>query len=171
MPISKLTLTVAQQSGWYTANFSMADPLYWGKGKGCSFANSPCLSGSPPTPSSSEFCSVPSAQNCDYEYNYVSLCFTATGTVSNSAWNYFSASTISADSYSDNCPIYTGFSNRYCGPGGKTGGVSPEYFGTDSSCFYSWISYTSMNYAAQGACYQYLVNISLFFGFSKLVNY
>ena len=164
MAVSTLSLTVAKQSGWYSPNFTMADPLYWGKGKGCAFTDNPCLSGSPPTASSSEFCTTPLGSGCDLEHTAAASCFTYTGTVSNTNWDYFgTGTTVASDSYSDNCPWYVGYSNRICGPTGSAGGVSPEYFGTDSACFYSWVSHTSMNYPAQGACYQFEVNNNLFY--------
>ncbi|XP_055902649.1 leishmanolysin-like peptidase isoform X2 [Eupeodes corollae] len=39
---SRITLALMEDSGWYKANFSMASPLSWGKGLGCTFAMRSC---------------------------------------------------------------------------------------------------------------------------------
>ena len=41
---SRITLAVLQDTGWYVANFSHAEPLEWGKGLGCEFAQKSCKS-------------------------------------------------------------------------------------------------------------------------------
>ncbi|XP_071451528.1 leishmanolysin-like peptidase [Hetaerina americana] len=39
---SRLTLALMEDTGWYRANYSVAAPLHWGKGLGCSFAMRSC---------------------------------------------------------------------------------------------------------------------------------
>lgn len=39
---SRLTLALMEDTGWYKANYSMADTLDWGKNLGCTFAKSSC---------------------------------------------------------------------------------------------------------------------------------
>lgn len=39
---SRITLALMEDSGWYRANYSMASPLTWGKGLGCSFVMKSC---------------------------------------------------------------------------------------------------------------------------------
>lgn len=160
MTVSKITLAFAEASGWYMPNYAMAEPLYWGKNKGCSFLNNACLSGSTssPTASSDEFCDSTAEKSCDFEATSSGLCYTVTGTLSNSVWNYFGNSTLAADSFSDNCPYIVGYSNRFCGPGGSPAGFSPEYFQSDSACFDSTVMYTQITgYGSQGQCYKYQV--------------
>lgn len=41
---SRITLALMEDSGWYMANYSMATPLTWGRGLGCSFAMKSCKS-------------------------------------------------------------------------------------------------------------------------------
>lgn len=159
MPISTLTLAAAEASGWYMPNYNLAEPLYWGKNKGCNFINSPCLSGSPPTPVSSEFCGVAKAIGCDLEQSVVSVCGTTTSTVTNANWNYFGdGKTTSSDTFSDGCPIPN--TSRTCAAGGQTGYMVPEYFGSDSACFTTSIVYTylsSYGYGYVGECFQFQV--------------
>ncbi|WP_411023266.1 leishmanolysin-related zinc metalloendopeptidase, partial [Salmonella sp. s51228] len=40
---SKITLAALQDSGWYSVDYSMAEPLQWGKGLGCDFVTKSCL--------------------------------------------------------------------------------------------------------------------------------
>ncbi|XP_075166976.1 leishmanolysin-like peptidase, invadolysin isoform X2 [Haematobia irritans] len=39
---SRITLALMEDSGWYRANYSMASPLSWGRGLGCSFVMRSC---------------------------------------------------------------------------------------------------------------------------------
>ena len=41
---SALTLALLEDSGWYQSNFSLAEALLWGRGKGCAYVQSPCVS-------------------------------------------------------------------------------------------------------------------------------
>lgn len=40
--ISRVTLALLEDTGWYTANYSMAEPLTWGKNLGCDFVMKSC---------------------------------------------------------------------------------------------------------------------------------
>ncbi|KAI4316786.1 hypothetical protein L6164_024731 [Bauhinia variegata] len=40
--VSKMTLALLEDSGWYKANYSMADHLDWGRNQGVEFVTSPC---------------------------------------------------------------------------------------------------------------------------------
>lgn len=39
---SRITLALMEDTGWYEANYDMAEPLRWGKGYGCTFAQNSC---------------------------------------------------------------------------------------------------------------------------------
>ena len=39
---SRITLALMEDTGWYRANYSMAQPLSWGHGFGCDFAMKSC---------------------------------------------------------------------------------------------------------------------------------
>jgi hypothetical protein len=39
---SRITLALMEDTGWYRANYSMAQPLSWGKDFGCDFAMKSC---------------------------------------------------------------------------------------------------------------------------------
>lgn len=40
--LSKFTLAILEDSGWYKVDYMQAQPFYWGKGKGCSFYTHLC---------------------------------------------------------------------------------------------------------------------------------
>lgn len=40
--VSTMTLAILEDSGWYKANYSMADHLDWGRNQGTEFVTSPC---------------------------------------------------------------------------------------------------------------------------------
>ena len=40
--ISRLSLALMEDTGWYRANYSMAQPLKWGAGLGCDFVKKSC---------------------------------------------------------------------------------------------------------------------------------
>lgn len=40
--ISRITLALMEDTGWYRANYSMAQPMTWGKGLGCDFVMKSC---------------------------------------------------------------------------------------------------------------------------------
>ncbi|RHY93631.1 hypothetical protein DYB35_000652 [Aphanomyces astaci] len=42
-PTSALTLAFFEDTGWYQANFSVAEPLLWGNNKGCAFSSDNCV--------------------------------------------------------------------------------------------------------------------------------
>jgi Leishmanolysin. len=39
---SRLTLALMEDTGWYSANYSMAQPLAWGRNLGCEFVTRSC---------------------------------------------------------------------------------------------------------------------------------
>jgi len=54
MQVSELTLALLESSGWYTPDYSYADPYFYGQGQGCNFLTKSCSSLGT---SFSEFCS------------------------------------------------------------------------------------------------------------------
>lgn len=44
---SGLTLSLLEDSGWYRVNYSVADPLFWGRGQGCNFVAQACSTWDP----------------------------------------------------------------------------------------------------------------------------
>lgn len=68
---SIFTLALLEDSGWYRANYSHADPLRWGYMYGCSFLNS-C---DPKTPDPPEgFCKKQTGLQCAFDRSAVGKC-------------------------------------------------------------------------------------------------
>ena len=67
--VTKLSLAVAKDSGWFKIDLSKGQNYFWGRQKGCSiFANS-CDRNSP-----SEFCSDGSDSGCSDDHMYTTKC-------------------------------------------------------------------------------------------------
>lgn len=59
--LSHFTLKLMEDSGWYIPNYSLAEPLTWGKDRGCSFLSNSC-------PSSREMCGQAGAVECSVDF-------------------------------------------------------------------------------------------------------
>ena len=59
MGFSKFTMALLEDSGWYLANYELAEPAYWGKWEGCVFITENCQS----SRNFIEFCYMDDAYN------------------------------------------------------------------------------------------------------------
>lgn len=65
--ISRFTLALFNSTGWYrSVNFSLAEPVTWGKNKGCAFLNVDNCD-------SAQFCNT-GAFNCDWDATGIGKC-------------------------------------------------------------------------------------------------
>lgn len=158
---SAVTLAAMEDSGWYRANYSAAETLYWGAGAGCEFTTEACLSlPGPTTPFSSYFCTDTSRLSCTPGRLARGNCNLATYTQDlPSAYQYFSDPTRGgALQLMDFCPYYQPFlvqgTNRtsLCTEPLNQPPVNywGESYGPGSRCFESTITDSSFN--------SYLVN-------------
>ena len=77
---SALTLALLEDSGWYKANYSLADALFWGRGLGCDFAKDKCIDASE-NPQEG-FCTDDSpAYGCTLDHHTKGYCNVVTGAV------------------------------------------------------------------------------------------
>jgi hypothetical protein len=61
--VSKFTLKLMEDSGWYQVNYNMAEPFFWGIRAGCSIVEGDCyLHG--------HKCEKKGEQGCFYDYTY-----------------------------------------------------------------------------------------------------
>jgi len=67
---SQFTLAMLEGSGWYVANYSMADPYFFGQGQGCNFLKKTCDSAGY---SYDEFCTG-SAKGCSVQGRGAGFC-------------------------------------------------------------------------------------------------
>jgi len=84
--LSPLTLALLEDSGWYQANFALSTTPLFGRGAGCGFVKSDCLSGSEDVPGYSRgfFCGDVSfgrhqPLGCDYTHNHKADCAATAG--------------------------------------------------------------------------------------------
>jgi hypothetical protein len=111
--ISKITLALLESTGWYTPDYSMAEPLVYGQGKGCGFLNQYCINGYG-QPRFSEFCTQ-GTSGCTTEGRSGAYC--------------------GADSFSDNCPYMQPYSNSDCENPASQRTIAAESHGVGSKCF------------------------------------
>lgn len=69
--LTKLSLAVAKDSGWYEVDLSMGEHYFWGKNEGCPIFNNSC-----DHTSVSEFCSSSSHYGCSDDHMYSTNCRT-----------------------------------------------------------------------------------------------
>ncbi|CAK4192489.1 unnamed protein product [Aphanomyces euteiches] len=146
---SAITLAFFEDTGWYTANYSMAQTLSWGYLEGCDFATGRCSGWS-----SDYFCSSAS-EHCSATRDAKGYCDVTSYTSSiPSGFQYFSNVALGGqDSYSDYCPTYQGYSNGACSD-------TTTYMDTDlgeelgpaSQCFQSKLT-KSGSRSSSPACY------------------
>lgn len=146
--ISAFTLGLLEGSGWYQVDYSMAEPMTWGQGRGCPFATNGACMNTAVTPKVSnypEFCSTLLERGCSYTSREGAMCGNFgiyTDFTLNSNLNWWGNYTEVADAYSDNCPIYQAFSNTDCEDPDNIGTakISGSSSGYGSKCFMGTLS-------------------------------
>ena len=66
--LSKMTLALLEDSGWYQIDFGKTEELFWGRGKGCAFMEAMC------DIEFEEYCVVEHERNCSIEYRGKTFC-------------------------------------------------------------------------------------------------
>lgn len=175
--VSRVSLAVFQDSGWYKPNMSAADPVvkgvHWGYQQGCSFATAKCVDNDVPvnsrlfcTDSTSITCSLDrkSVQNCEISGSYTTL---------PSVLSYTTGNNLGLAPEMDYCPHFAvTLSNRVCTSSGSSTvpytnvNFMREVFSNNSRCFMSTLHadapadgggvYTAPNEftAARPVCYE-----------------
>jgi len=163
--LTEITLALFQDTGWYHVDYAKASVLLWGKGAGCDFATSKCLTaGNPPTAvsgSTTEWCTT-SVQGCSLESGNVAvgLCgLTEHTTALDSAYQYFTSNPAQGGNGAtmDYCPYVRPYSDLDC----RYTANSPtiNYYGdlmaTYSTCFETTLLKTGSTLSSprRHACY------------------
>jgi len=140
--ITEFTLALLEGTGWYQVNYDMAEPITWGKNKGCNFITGDCVDKTTKTANFEEFCSPLLSRSCSWTGRAGSSCgafaMTTDKTIP-SAINWWGNYTISQDSYSDNCPIQLTYRNLDCEDSSNqySSTISAETYAYGSKCFMS----------------------------------
>ena len=85
MKITKISLALFEDSGWYMPNYELAEDMWWGKNRGCDFVHhKKCPMGDPQSNMTGEFCSFTDSNDfsfgCDVDGDTMIQC-TTTGSV------------------------------------------------------------------------------------------
>ena len=116
MRVSQASLSILEGSGWYQVDYNMSEPMTFGKGEGCNFINTTCMTSST-QPAFQEFCSPLTAIQCTWSGQSGGFCGTNTYQTDSSlpaSWNYFGNDQTVMDAFADNCPLVAKFSNGNC---------------------------------------------------------
>jgi len=138
--ITEFFLALLESTGWYTPDYSMAEPMFWGKGQGCDFLRTKCLDSSLNTAFPTHYCTTLDVDRCTFSNEAYGVCGTnydAKSSNLNSAFNYWGNNRVIIDSFADNCPYYYAYSQTECKDASNIAVSLPggEYFGEGSNCF------------------------------------
>mmetsp|Transcript_6307 Transcript_6307/g.14373 ORF Transcript_6307/g.14373 Transcript_6307/m.14373 type:complete len:815 (+) Transcript_6307:34-2478(+) len=115
--VSRVSLAVFQDSGWYNANLSAADPLvrgvHWGYKQGCNFAMAKCVDAG--TPVSHLFCSSSADVSCSLDRRSVLGCGIQSASAVPPVYQYTPDNGLGFSASADYCPHYAiRYNNRVC---------------------------------------------------------
>ena len=120
--ISKFTLALFEDMGWYKANYSIADALQFGKNAGCDFLNEKCINptnGKPLPLPKNTFCSPASSNgdSCTFDFRGIGSC--QSGSYSGNLptiYQYFPSTPNRGGTMAhvDYCPMILPYSNTDC---------------------------------------------------------
>jgi len=105
--VSEFTLALFEGTGWYQADYSLAEPMTYGKNKGCEFLDTKCVNPDTKETSFKEFCSPFASRGVTWTRRGFGVCgaFTPhTNPSLHSEFDYWGNKTKVIDSFSDNCP-------------------------------------------------------------------
>jgi len=158
--ITEFTLAFLEGTGWYTVNYSMAEPFFWGKNKGCAFVNGLCVDKTTFKANFDEFCSPLASKACTFHGRAGGYCGTTSPTVSSTLepdMNYWNNNTAMPDTFADNCPYIRPYSNIDCEDpaDSKRAVLSAEVYGTGSKCFMGTLYPTGTLTSKTAFCLKY----------------
>lgn len=138
--VTEFALALLEGTGWYQVDYSLAEPVTYGKNKGCPFLDTKCV-GSGGTTTFDEFCSPLTNFGCSWTQRGGAACGAggiATYSGLSSTMNYWGNNTVVSDTFSDNCPNYQIYSNLDCEDSTLQSGAtlpSSEFYGYGGKCF------------------------------------
>lgn len=157
--MSALTLALFEDSGWYKANYSVAELSPWGHGMGCEFVENDCIdkSGKVAQFGKSFFCTEENAHGCNPSHTHKSDCsifYYDEGHSIPSKFQYFSNPSKGGLSHIDYCPVYNGLYENYdcTDPNSEVNSAYWEEYGSDSRCFQTAEDTRSSSRCYQTAC-------------------
>ncbi|KAL2649366.1 hypothetical protein R1flu_017494 [Riccia fluitans] len=156
--VSAMTLALLEDSGWYKANFSMAEQLDWGRNQGVDFVRSPCSEWT-----GAYHCNSTHSSGCTYNREAEGYCPIVRYNSNLPSWaQYFSeANKGGQSSLADYCAYFVAYSDGSCTDTNRA--RSPDRMlgetrGEDSRCMLSSLVRTGFvrGTLTQGnGCYQH----------------
>ena len=156
--VSKITLALLKDTGWYDVNYTMGQELTYAKSAGCDFFNKKCVNDGADL--EKWFCSTANSKTCDFFALNKAYCNIATYTKDLPAsYQYFSGFTKKggSDLYMDYCPYRQPSTTGACrgsDSGTATESSRLEKVGMTSRCFVSTLSNTGSAQTESSACYE-----------------
>ena len=113
---SALTLAALEDSGWFKPNYTLAEPLLWGRGMGCAYVTEPCVGGAT-SGTQHGMCTVTNEQGCTADGRARGVCNLVTYSSDlPTPYQYFSDATLGGSlAESDYCPHYRSYATGNCG--------------------------------------------------------
>lgn len=185
--VTEFSLAMMEGSGWYQVDYSMAEPITYGKGKGCAFLDNRCIV--PGTvagtyqASFDEFCSPLESTACSSTYRGFGYCGTTSALTDidntlNPNFNYWGNNTVVNDVFSDNCPRIEMYSNRDCEDNtlqmtwAKMLVKTDEYWGQGAKCFKGTLYNSNQQYTGKVThCFKPKVNLFANYLLNKIVYF
>ena len=138
--ISEFMLAFLEGTGWYKGNYSMTEPVHWGRNKGCDFYYGPCLDTVNSESKFEEFCPALTEVGCSASRKSGAKCggnSIETDSTVPGYFNYWGNDTIISDVFADNCPYFTASDVKDCiDPSQQVKAfLSGELYGDSSRCF------------------------------------
>ncbi|KAL1514809.1 hypothetical protein AB1Y20_003895 [Prymnesium parvum] len=142
---SALSLAALEDSGWYVANYSLVDPLIWGRLQGCDFVTQKCVdNGVALQTANPTFCTVQNEFQCTIDHKAKATCnLYDFGSPLPAAFQYFSDPNLGGTVATyDYCPFYRGASNGDCDDTSNAPSTNyrAETLGSGSYCTTSTLS-------------------------------
>ena len=152
--LSVLTLAAMEDSGWYKSNYSMAEPLLWGRNAGCAFVTGECITGDT---AADGFCHEKGEVGCTPDHRALGYCNLEDSLSIPTQFQHFTDSAKGGTSIvADYCPYVTAYSNGKC----STASNAPandhrgQSYGAGSSmCFQTSLT-TGTSSATTVGCYE-----------------
>jgi len=159
--ITEFFLALLEGTGWYSPDYSLAEPMLWGKGQGCDFLETKCIN---PTTKQTAFpgyfCNNLGQNSCSFGDQAYGVCGNTDPTYKkpslDSAFNYWGDNTAVLDIFADNCPYYVAYTSTECKDDTNEPFNLPEgeSFGYNSSCFTGTLLNTGTPSATKSYCFQ-----------------
>jgi leishmanolysin len=134
--LSALTLAAMEGLGHYTADYSKAELMTFGKHAGCEFITAKCNTEAGGRGPWWCFDTSSSSDSCTHDALAVGRCAVSQyGSALPTAFQYFSDPTVGGPVFLDGCPFVQGFTNRACNVPAQGDPIFGNYFGDGGRCF------------------------------------